>query len=144
MKLKDLNESVPAMDYSFAEADYETDSQARTLAGLGRTLMDISAKMPMKGASDEEIAKSNKMSSLGDALTRWGSAFGPKNVKDLMKITDLSPEEIQELLAMAKNAGPSKPVAAEPEPEDEPEDEFGAPDDDAMARKADRMARKGK
>jgi len=119
MKLTDLKESAPEMDYSFAEADYETDSQARTLAGLGRTLMDISAKMPMKGASDEEIAKSNKMSSLGDALTRWGSAFGPKNVKDLMKITDLSPEEIQELLAMAKKAGPAKPAATAPEPEDD-------------------------
>lgn len=144
MKLTDLKESAPEMDYSFAEADYETDSQARTLAGLGRTLMDISAKMPMKGASDEDIAKSNKMSSLGDALTRWGSAFGPKNIKDLMKITDLSPEEIQELLAMAKKAGPAKPVAAEPEPEDDEEDDFGAPDDDEIARQADARAKKRK
>ena len=57
------------------EADYENSEQARKLAGLGRTLMDISAKMPMKGATDDEIAKSNKMSALGDALTRWLQLF---------------------------------------------------------------------
>jgi hypothetical protein len=123
------------------EADYENDPQSRKLAALGRTLMDISANMPMKGASDEEIDKSNKMSSLGDALTRWGTSFGPKSIKDLIKTTGLEPNEIQELLAMAQKKGPSKPVAAEPEPEDEPEDEFGAPDDDEIARQADRKAR---
>ena len=30
---------------------------------------------------------------------------------------------------MAQKAGPAKPVAAEPEPEDEPEDEFAEPSD---------------
>ena len=119
----------------------ETSPQQRKLAALGRTLMDISAKMPMKGASDEEIEKSNKMSALGDALTRFGTAFGPRDVKGLVKATGLDPKEIQELLAMAQKAGPVKPVAADPEPEDEPEDEFGAPDDDEIARQADRKAR---
>ena len=123
------------------EADYENSEQARKLASLGRTLMDISAKMPMKGASDEEIGKSNKMSSLGDALTRWGTSFGPKSVKDLVKTTGLDPKEIQELLAMAQKAGPAKPVAAEPEPEDEPEDDFAEPSDDEIARQADMKAR---
>jgi hypothetical protein len=144
MKLTDLNESVPAMDYSFAEADYEATPQAKALASLGRTLMDMSAKMPMKGASDEEIDKSNKMSALGDALTRWGTSFGPKSVKDLIKTTGLEANEIQDMIKMAQEAGPTKPVAADPEPEDDEEDEFDAPDDDAMAAKADRMARKGK
>ena len=124
------------------EADYENDPQSRKLAALGRKLMDISANMPMKGASDEEIDKSNKMSALGDALTRWGPAFGPKNVKDLVKTTGLEPKDIQELLAMAQNAPDAKPVAAEPEPEDEPEDDFDAPDDDEIARQADARAAK--
>ena len=126
-----------------AEAQ-EASPQEKKLADLGRRLMDISSKMPMKGLSDEEIGKTNKMSALGDALTRFGTAFGPKNIKDLIKATGLEPNEIQELLAMAQKAGPAKPVAAEPEPEDEPEDEFDAPDDDEMAAKADRMARRGK
>ena len=123
------------------EADYENSDQARKLAALGRTMMDISANMPMKGASDADIEKSNKMSSLGDALTRWGTSFGPKNVKDLVKTTGLEPKEIQELLAMASQKPAAKPVAAEPEPEDEPEDDFDAPDDDEIARQADRAAR---
>lgn len=144
MKLKDLNESVPAMDYSFAEAGYESDPQSRALASLGRTLMDMSAKMPMKGATDDDIDKSNKMSALGDALTRWGTSFGPKSVKDLIKATGLDAGDIQDMIKQAQEAGPAKPVAADPEPEDDEEDDFGAPDDDAMARKADMMARKGK
>jgi len=120
---------------------HEATPQQKKLAALGRTLMDMSAKMPMKGASDEEIGKSNKMAALGDALTRFGTAFGPRDVKGLVKATGLEPKEIQELLAMAQNAKPAKPVAAEPEPEDEPEDEFGAPDDDEIARQADMKAR---
>ena len=123
------------------ESDYENSEQARKLASLGRTMMDISANMPMKGASDEEIDKSNKLSALGDALTRWGTSFGPKSVKDLVKTTGLDPKEIQELLAMASKKPAAKPVAAEPEPEDEPEDDFDAPDDDEIARQADRRAR---
>ena len=120
---------------------HEATPQQKKLAALGRTLMDMSAKMPMKGASDEEIGKSNKMAALGDALTRFGTAFGPRDVKGLVKATGLEPKEIQELLAMAQKAKPAKPVAAEPEPEDEPEDEFGAPDDDEIARQADMKAR---
>ena len=123
------------------EADYENSEQARKLAALGRTLMDMSASMPMKGASDDDIEKSNKMSALGDALTRWGTSFGPKNIKELVKATALEPNEIQELLAMAQKKGPAKPVAAEPEPEDD-EDDFGAPDDDEIARQADARAAK--
>jgi hypothetical protein len=123
----------------------ETSPQQRQLAALGRTLMDISAKMPMgKGVSDEEVEKSNKMSALGDALTRFGTAFGPKDVKGLVKATGLDPKEIQELLALAQKAGPVKPVAAEPEPEDDEEDDFGGPSDDEIARQADMKARRGK
>jgi hypothetical protein len=124
------------------EAGYENDPQSRKLAALGRKLMDMSANMPMKGASDEEIDKSNKMSALGDALTRWGTSFGPKNVKDLVKVSGLEPTEIQELLAMAQKAPDAKLKGDEPEDDfDEPEDDFDEPDDDAIARQADRRAR---
>jgi hypothetical protein len=123
------------------EGDYENTEQSRKLAALGRKLMDMSATMPMKGASDDEIAKSNKMSALGDALTRWGTTFGPKNIKELVKASGLEPNEIQELLAMAQKAPEPKLKGAEPEPEAEPEDDFDAPDDDAIARQADRRAR---
>ena len=123
---------------------HEASPQQRKLAALGRTLMDMSAKMPMKGASDEEIGKSNKMAALGDALTRFGTPFGPRDVKGLVKATGLDPKEIQELLAMAQKAGPVKAVAADPEPEDDEEDDFGGPSDDEIARQADMKARRGK
>ena len=125
MKIKQITEA------------HEASAQERQLADLGRRLMDISAKMPMKGATDDEIAKSNKMSALGDALTRFGTLFGPKNVKDIIKITGL--ESGAELLALAKKSAPVKQDA--PSADDKDDDEFAAPSDDEIARQADRAAR---
>lgn len=118
----------------------EATPQEKQLADLGRRLMDISAKMPMKGATDDEIAKSNKMSALGDALTRFGTLFGPKNVKDIIKITGLESGEIAELLALAKKSAPVKQDAPSADNDDD-DDEFAAPSDDEIARQADRAAR---
>jgi hypothetical protein len=127
------------------EARYGDDPKTKMIADLGRRLMDISAKMPMgKGVSDEEVEKSNKMSAFGDALTRFGTPMGPRNMQDLIKTAGVSPEEAKAFLDMASKAKPAQVKGDEVEPEDEPEDEFGAPDDDAMAAKADRMARRGR
>jgi polyhydroxyalkanoate synthesis regulator phasin len=144
MKLQDLNESVPAMDYGFSEANYGDDPKTKMIVDLGRRLMDMSARMPMgKGVSDEEIEKSNKMSAFGDALTRFNTPMGPKNMAELIKKAGVSPEEAKEFLDMASKAKPAQVKGDDVEPEDEPEDEFDTPDDDEMARKADRMARRG-
>jgi Sec-independent protein translocase protein TatA len=134
MRIKEVTEAV--------RPGYASDPKHAMIADLGRRLMDISAKMPMKGASDEEIDKSNKMSSFGDALTRFGTDFGPKNLPELIKAARVTPEEAKEFLALAQKAKPAEikgdDVADEPEDD---EDDFDAPDDDAMARKADRAAR---
>jgi hypothetical protein len=112
------------------------------IADLGRRLMDISAKMPMgKGVSDEEIAKSNRMSSFGDALTRFNTDFGPKNLKDVIKSARVTPQEAMEFIELAKKAKPASIKVADPEPEDEPEDDFGGPTDDEIDAKARAMAR---
>ena len=125
------------------EADYGDDPKSKMIADLGRRLMDMSAKMPMgKGVSDDEIAKSNKMSSFGDALTRFGSPFGPKNMKDLVKQARVTPEEAKEFIELAQKAKPAEIKGDEVEPDDEPEDDFDAPDDDAIARQADMRARR--
>ena len=129
MKINEVTEARPGY------AD-DTNPQTRKLASMGRTLMDISSTTSMKGLSDEEIGKTNKMSSFGDALTRFGTAFGPKNLPELLKASGVTAEEAKEFLAMAQAKGPVKQAA--PEPED---DEFAQPDDDAMAAKADRAAR---
>ena len=124
------------------EAIYGDDPQTKMIADLGRRLMDISAKMPMgKGVSDDEIAKSNRMSSFGDALTRFNTDFGPKNLKDVIKSARVTPQEAMEFIELAKKAKPASIKVADPEPEDEPEDEFGGPSDDEIDAKARAMAR---
>ena len=124
------------------ETNYGDDPQTKMIADLGRRLMDISAKMPMgKGVSDEEIAKSNRMSSFGDALTRFNTDFGPKNLKDVIKSARVTPQEAMEFIELAKKAKPASIKVADPEPEDEPEDDFGGPSDDEIDAQARAMAR---
>jgi hypothetical protein len=125
------------------EADYGDDPKSKMIADLGRRLMDMSAKMPMgKGVSDEDIEKSNKMSSFGDALTRFGSPFGPRNMKELVKAARVTPEEAKEFIELAQKAKPAAIKVADPEPQDEPEDEFDdGPSDDEIDAQARAMAR---
>jgi hypothetical protein len=130
------------MNEIVTEAAYGDDPKTRMIADLGRKLMDMSAKMPMgKGVSDDEIAKSNRMSAFGDALTRFNTDFGPKNLKDVIKLARVTPEEAKEFLELAQKAKPAEIKGDEVEPDDEPDDDFDEPDDDAMAAKADMMAR---
>lgn len=125
------------------ETNYGDDPQTKMIADLGRRLMDISAKMPMgKGVSDDDIAKSNRMSSFGDALTRFNTDFGPRNLKDVIKSARVTPEEAMEFIELAKKAKPTQIKVADPEPEDEPEDDFDdGPSDDEIDAQARAMAR---
>jgi Sec-independent protein translocase protein TatA len=133
MKINEVTESRPG---------YASDPKHAMIANLGRRLMDMSAKMPMgKGVSDEEVAKSNRMSSFGDALTRFGTDFGPKSLPELIKSARVTPEEAKEFLALAQNAPDPKLKGNDVEPEEPEDDEFAQPDDSAMAAKADRAAR---
>lgn len=70
------------------------------VAIIGRKLMDISVNMPMKGLKDEEIARSNRMSSFGDALTRFGSTFGPRNLNEVLKLSGVSVKEAEEFMQL--------------------------------------------
>ena len=125
-----------------AEGIYGDDPKTKMIATLGRRLMDMSAKMPMgKGVSDDDIAKSNRMSSFGDALTRYNTDFGPKNMKELLKVARVSAEEAAEFIELAKKAKPASIKVADPEPQDEPEDDMDGPSDDEIARQADAAAR---
>ena len=125
-----------------AEGIYGDDPKTKMIANLGRRLMDMSASMPMgKGVSDDDIAKSNRMSSFGDALTRYNTDFGPKNMKELLKVARVSAEEAAEFIELAKKAKPASIKVADPEPQDEPEDDMDGPSDDEIARQADAAAR---
>lgn len=133
MKINEVTEAGP---------DYETNPQHKKLANIGRALMNHSETASMKGKNDSQIRMFNQMSSLGNALTKFGTSFGPKNIKDVMDETELDAASIKALLAfgekLANKAPAPKPSAAEPEDNG---DEFAAPDDDEVARQADRAAR---
>jgi len=98
-------------------AETEMTAQQRQLSEIGRTLMD----MAITNKDDEE---SNNMSKLGDTLTQYGAAFGPKNLQDVVKKTGLNPKVIQGLLhkaqAQLKSSGPVRKGAQVPD--EEPED----------------------
>lgn len=113
MKIKEVTEVSPGYAGNPAHAQ---------LANLGRRLMDVSAKMPMgKGVSDDEVAKSNRMSSFGDALTRYGTPFGPNSLAELIKVSGVKPEEAKEFLALAQKT-PDPKLKGDDVP-DEPEDD---------------------
>ena len=120
------------------EAGMETDPKHKKLANIGRALMTYSETAPMKGKTDAEVGVFNQMSNLGNNLTKFGTTFGPRSLKDLMKATDLNAESIKTLLAFGEKLAAKgvAPKVADPEPEDEPQDDFGGPDDDEIDRDA--------
>lgn len=65
------------------------------VAELGRAMMDMAVKH-----KDDEV--SNNLSSLGDALTRFGTPVGPKSVKDIVKQTGIDDKTIQKYMAAAQ------------------------------------------
>jgi hypothetical protein len=131
------------MNEIVTESNYGDDPKTKHFATMGRTLMDLSAKMKItKTTSDEEIAKSNRMSAFGDALTRFGTTWGPRTLPELLKDSGCSKQDAMEFIELAKKTGPIKPVVKDPEPVDEPEDDFDAgPSDDEIDAKARAMAR---
>ena len=120
------------------EAGMETDPKHKKLANIGRALMTHSETASMKGADDAKIGMFNQMSSLGNNLTKFGTTFGPRSLQDLMKSTGLNAESIKTLLAFGEKLAAKgvAPKVADPEPEDEPQDDFGGPDDDEIDRDA--------
>ena len=127
-----------------AGVDYETNPAHKKIANIGRALMTHSETTSMKGKSEAELDMFNKMSSLGNALTRFGTAFGPKSVEDIVKETGLQAPIIQKLMAFGEKLAAKGVAPKVADPEDEPEDngdEFAAPNDDEIARQADRAAR---
>tara|TARA_B110000503_G_scaffold97521_1_gene146355 strand:+ start:355 stop:774 length:420 start_codon:yes stop_codon:yes gene_type:complete len=139
MKINDITEG--------RGPDYETNPAYKKLASIGRALMAHSETASMKGKTDDEIGMFNKMSTFGDALTRYGTTFGPKNIQDVMKDTGLDMNAIKSLMAFGEKLeakGVKAPIAdPKSEPEDDEED-YGSPTDDAIARQADARAAKRK
>jgi len=89
---------------------------------IGRTMMDMAIKQ-----KDDEV--SNNMSTLGAALTRFGTRAGPQNIKDVVKQTGLDPNTIQKYMKAAVNNPDHGKAARQPDdgteynPDDEPDAE---------------------
>jgi hypothetical protein len=83
---------------------HETTKNQIILGRIGRTLMDISANAPMKGLKDAEIGRFNRMATFGDTLTRFGAAFGPRNLDEVLKTSGISIEEAKEFMAIGAKA----------------------------------------
>ena len=89
------------------------------VAEIGRAIMDMAIKQ-----KDDEL--SNQMSSVGDALTRFGTNTGPKSIKDLVKQTGVDQSMIQKMMAAGQKYlekhGPVRSGAGAGEMDDEPEE----------------------
>jgi len=113
----------------------------------------------LKKMSDEELGLMNKAGSLASSLGGVGSSFGIKDpsqgsgdpkaklakfFQELEAKSGVDKATITKLFKIADEMGDSKVAMPEPqiEPNDEPEDEFAAPDDDEIARQADARAAK--
>lgn len=118
---------------------YEATPVQRKLAGYGRILMDQAVT-----TKDDEL--SNVMAKVGDALTRYGTAFGPRSLEELVKKTKTSPNVIKKLLAYAEKISNTKTALKKDHGDggldDEGDDEFTQASDDEMAAMADKAAKR--
>ena len=117
---------------------YEASPMQKKLANYGRILMDQAVT-----TKNDEL--SNVMAKVGDALTRFGTAFGPRDLNDLIEKTGTSENVIRKLLAFAEKIADTHTAIDKDDQEggldDEGDDEFTQASDDEMAAMADRAAR---
>jgi hypothetical protein len=110
----------------------DNSPETKKLAAIGRVLMD-------RAITTKDDALSNLMASFGDALTRYGSPFGPASPEELMKKVDIDQNMMQKLLAYGdaelEKQGDVKSGDDVEEPQDD-DDEFEEPTDDEIDRQA--------
>lgn len=71
------------------------ESNDMKMVRIGQKMLDLAPK-------EKNDMISNAYSKLGDALTEYGTSFGPKNVKDLEKRTGLNQRIIMDLIKRAQ------------------------------------------
>ena len=76
------------------ESSFETPSNEKKLADLGRKMMDMAKK-------EKNDMISNAMAKLGDLLTKYGTLYGPKNMRDLEKQSGMKQAIIIDLMKRA-------------------------------------------
>ena len=118
----------------------EMTAQQRQLARLGQLLMD-------RAPQEKDDGLSNIMAAVGNELTNFGTAFGPRNLNDLVRKTGATAEVIRKLLEYAEKLATAN-ANLKKDHEDgglddtnDTDDDFDAPDDEELARQADAAAR---
>lgn len=91
---KDLEKDVSEMK-KLAGLREGDDAKQKMLADIGRVLMDKATKQ-----KDDNTA--NKMSSVGDLLTQYGTPFGPKNAKEVADQADVPMDVLQRMVTYGK------------------------------------------
>jgi len=145
------------------EGPYDISPFAKKMAIYGRRLEQMGMGTGKPGSlakmSDEDLGMMNKMGTVGNVLTRVGASFGIKDptkgdgspkerlarfIADVAAKSNADEATIIKLIKKAEQAGDMKANVPDPEPQDEPEDDFDGPSDDEIARQADARAAKRK
>lgn len=92
------------------ESVNEENEAQRKLAQIGRKMMDMAA-------SEKDDEFSNNLAKLGDALTRYGTPFGPRSVEDLIKTTGLEIKDIKAMMDAAEKRPDTLSKVKDPSPE---------------------------
>jgi|TARA_B110000977_G_scaffold112764_1_gene146047 hypothetical protein len=84
-------------------SQYDLTKNQLIVSNIGRKLMDISVNTPMKGLDAEGIARTNRMSTFGDTLTRFGAPWGPKNLSEVLKTSGIGEKEAAEFMQLGNS-----------------------------------------
>lgn len=84
-------------------SQYDLTKNQLIVSNIGRKLMDISVNTPMKGLDAEGIARTNRMSTFGDTLTRFGAPWGPKNLSEVLKTSGIGEKEAAEFMHLGNS-----------------------------------------
>lgn len=136
--MKEYEEHLNNITKDVLDEAFESTPLEKKLANYGRILMDQAVT-----TKDDEL--SNVMAKVGDALTRFGTTFGPGSLEELVKTTGTTPNVIKKLLAYAEKIfqthGDLKTDNRDGGLDDEGDDDFTQASDDEMAAIADKAAR---
>jgi hypothetical protein len=91
---------VDKMAEGMVDIEYGVDPKMQKLVDIGHLLrktLDVGSGVKW------DDADFNKAANLADALISIGATFGPKNLKDALKLADMDIAQAQELIAKASN-----------------------------------------
>ena len=93
--IRDFMDIVDTINEELNETDYEINPAQRTLADIGRKLMD-------KAVTTKDDVLSTALSRVGNELTSYGTAFGARSIEELEKKTGIKRDSIMKMMDYGK------------------------------------------